>query len=166
MRNDEAFQRDVEMRAKEEYPLLAALANGPLLQQARTETNVSEMARAELAKCFTREGALLPLPDLLGLSRAKLLREARSYLPLWQVIPVVNVIVRLLRRLLRGRAARRAPAGAGCRARRGGAHHRQPHGPGAAAERRGTRTCPRRRRKPRRPWRWTPSRATGRPSPA
>jgi hypothetical protein len=112
MRNDEAFQRDVEMLAKEEYPLLAALANGPLLQQAKTETNVSELARAELAKCLTREGALLPLPDLLGLSRTKLLREARSYLPLWQVIPVVNVIVRLLRRLRgAGRAARaREPA--------------------------------------------------------
>jgi hypothetical protein len=107
MRNDEAFLRDVEMRAKEEYPLLAALANGPLLAQAKAETNVSEAARAELAKCFTREDTLLPLPDLLGLSRAKLLREARSYLPLWQVIPVVNVIVRLLSRLFgKGRAAR------------------------------------------------------------
>jgi hypothetical protein len=101
MRNDEAFQRDVEMHAKEEYPLLAALANGPLLQQAKSETNVSELARAELAKCLTREGALLPLHDLLGLSRVKLLREARSYLPWWQVIPVVNVIVRALRRLRR-----------------------------------------------------------------
>jgi hypothetical protein len=112
MRNDEAFRRDVEMRAKEEYPLLAALANGPLLQQARTETSVSEAVRTELAKYFTREGALLPLPDLLGLSRAKLLREARSYLPLWQVIPVVNVIVRLVRRLLGARrpAREREPA--------------------------------------------------------
>jgi hypothetical protein len=113
MRSDEAFQRDVEMHAKEEYPLLAALANGPLLQQAKVETNVSELARGELAKCFTREGALLPLPDLLGLSRTKLLREARSYLPLWQVIPVVNVIVRVLRRLLRsGRAAHPAESAA------------------------------------------------------
>jgi hypothetical protein len=112
MRSDEAFRRDVEMHAKEEYPLLAALANGPLLQQAKTETNVSEAARAELAKCFTREGALLPLPELLGLSRAKLLREARSFLPLWQVIPVVSEIVRLVRRLLgtRRRATAREPA--------------------------------------------------------
>ena len=100
MRSDEAFQREVEMHAKEEYPLLAALANGPLLLQAKAETNVSETARAEVAKCFTREGALLPLHELLGLSRVKLLREARSYLPLWQVIPVVNVIVRIVRRLL------------------------------------------------------------------
>jgi hypothetical protein len=109
MRNDEAFRRDVEMHAKEEYPLLAALANGPLLLQAKAETNVSEAARAELAKCFTKEGALLPFSELLGLSRAKLLREARSYLPLWQVIPVVNEIVRMLRRLLRAGGAARPP---------------------------------------------------------
>lgn len=102
MRSDEAFERDVDMRAKEEYPLLAALASGPLLLQAKDETNVSETARAELAKCFSR-GELLPLPELLGLSRAKLLREARSYLPLWQVIPVVSTIVRVLRRLLAAR---------------------------------------------------------------
>lgn len=99
MHGEEAFARDVEMRTKEDYPLLAALASGTLLQQARTETNVSEVARTELAKCFGRGGVLLPLPVLLGLSRTKLLREARSYLPLWQVIPVLNVVVRLLRRL-------------------------------------------------------------------
>jgi hypothetical protein len=112
MRSDEAFQREVEMHAKEEYPLFAALANGPLLLQAKAETNVSETARAELAKCFTRDGTLLPLNELLGLSRVKLLREARSYLPLWQVIPVVNVIVRVVRRLLRTRqpARSREPA--------------------------------------------------------
>ncbi len=108
MRSDEAFERDVEMRAKEEYPLLAALADGPLLQQAKAETNVSEAARAELAKCFARGGTLVPLHDLLGLSRAKLLREARSYLPLWQVIPVVNTIVRVVRRLLAARRTVRA----------------------------------------------------------
>jgi hypothetical protein len=113
MHGDEAFARDVEMRTKEDYPLLAALASGTLLEQARAETNVSEVARTELAKCFSR-AKLLPLPVLLGLSRTKLLKEARSYLPLWQVIPVLNVIVRLLRRLFgaaktareRGEAAR------------------------------------------------------------
>jgi len=111
MRSDEAFRRDVDMRAKEDYPLLAALASGPLLAQAKDETNVSETARAEIAKCFAREEVLRPLDDLLGLSRAKLLREARSYLPLWQVIPVLNVIVRVLRRLFgNARAARRAEA--------------------------------------------------------
>jgi hypothetical protein len=109
MRSDEAFRRDVDMRAKEEYPLLAALANGPLLAQAKDETNVSELSRAEVAKCFTREGAIRPLDELLGLSRAKLLREARSYLPLWQVIPVLNVVIRVLRRLFgKSRAARPA----------------------------------------------------------
>lgn len=109
MRSDEAFAREVDMHAKEEYPLLAALANGPLLQQAIAETNVSETVRTEVAKCFAREGALRPLPDLLGLSRTKLLREARSYLPLWQAIPVLNAIVRMLRRLLGARRAARTP---------------------------------------------------------
>jgi len=111
MRGDEAFRRDVDMRAKEEYPLLAALANGPLLAQAKAETNVSETSRAEVAKCLTREGGVRPLDELLGLSRAKLLREARSYLPLWQAIPVINAVVRVLRRLFgSARAARAAGA--------------------------------------------------------
>jgi hypothetical protein len=112
MHADEAFARDVEMHLKEDYPLLAALANGTLLEQAEAETNVSEIARTELAKCFGRGGALLPLPVLLGLSRTKLLREARSYLPLWQVIPVINVVVRLLRRLFAASTAARATAAA------------------------------------------------------
>jgi hypothetical protein len=113
MHADEAFARDVEMHTKEDYPLLAALANGTLLKQAEAETNVSEIARTELAKCFGR-GTLLPLPVLLGLSRTKLLREARSYLPFWQVIPVLNVIVRLFRRLFgASKTARETDATAG-----------------------------------------------------
>ena len=112
MRSDEAFARDIEMRVKEDYPLLASLASGTLLEQARSETNVSEIARAELAKCFRRGGALAPFSDLLGLSRTQLLHEARSYLPFWQVIPVLNVIVRLLRRL-RGSAKGSAGTDAG-----------------------------------------------------
>jgi hypothetical protein len=139
MHNDEAFARDVEMRVKEDYPLLAALASGPLLEQAKAETNVSEIARAELAKCFSR-AKLLPLPVLLGLSRPKLLKEARSYLPLWQVIPVVNVIVRLLRRLFAGAKTSRAteePSGPGEAARTiGGADQARPartEGPGRDA---------------------------------
>ena len=164
MRSDEAFQREVEMRAKEEYPLLAALANGPMLLQAKTETNVSETARAELAKCFNREGALLPLDELLGLSRVKLLREARSYLPLWQVIPVVNVIVRIVRRLLSRRRPGRPRSRRPCPARR--------HAPSAAARSGGRRGLPKHtdlpgpRRKPHCRWRRIPSQATGRPSPA
>ena len=164
MRGDEAFARDVEMRAKEDYPLLAALASGTLLEQARAETNVSEVARTELAKCFSR-AKLLPLPVLLGLSRTKLLKEARSYLPLWQVIPVLNVIVRLLRRLFgAAKAARERDAaegpGPGEAARTiGGADRARPaRAEGPAAKPRPTRRRPRR-------WRRNRSRATARPSP-
>lgn len=106
MRADDPFRREVEILVKEQYPLLAALANAPLLLLARSETAISETVRSELGRCLQRDGSLRPLADLLALSRPKLLREARAGLPLWMSIPIVCQVVRLLRRLAQGRASR------------------------------------------------------------
>ncbi len=102
-RNDAALRRDVERRVKEEYPLLSALANGPVLYLAGELPGTPATARTELAKCFTVESILRPFDELLGLSRSRLLRDVRLYLPFWQTMPVLSAVVRFIRRLLRGR---------------------------------------------------------------
>lgn len=107
-RNDAAFRRDVEVRVKEDFPLLSALANGSVLYLAAELPGTPEAARTELGRCFSVESILRPFDELLGLSRAKLLKDVRLYLPFWQTMPLVSGIVRFFRRLGRGRKKTRA----------------------------------------------------------
>jgi len=102
-RNDVAFRRDVEIRVKESFPLLSALANGPVLYLAAELPGTPPAARAEVARCFSVESILRPYDELLGLSRARLLKDVRLYLPLWLTMPLVSAVVRFIRRLGRGR---------------------------------------------------------------
>jgi hypothetical protein len=102
-RSDGAFRKDVETRVKKGYPLLSALANGGLLFLVADETNVSEQTKADIKRCFAVESILRPFDELLGLSRAQLLKNARMYLPFWLTMPVLSGILRLFRRLFRGR---------------------------------------------------------------
>jgi hypothetical protein len=102
-RTDADFRRDVDQRVKEEFPVLPALANGPILVLASDSPFVTGEARDDLARCFARESTLRSLPALLGLSRARLHRDARSYLPFWQTAPILSRIVRFFRMLLRSR---------------------------------------------------------------
>jgi hypothetical protein len=111
MKSDQAFARDVDTRVKEDYPLLAALANGPLLTLARTDTGIAAAAAEEMGRCLAEPGKLRPFADLLGLSRLKLLKSARSYLPFWQTMPVIRQLAKFFRMLFKGRAKKqREPA--------------------------------------------------------
>jgi hypothetical protein len=101
--SDAAFRKDVEQRVKQDYPLLAAMANGALLFVAGEETAISDDAKAELRKHFAVENILRPFDELLGLSRAGLLKDARMFLPWWMTFPLLGGIVRALRRMFRGR---------------------------------------------------------------
>jgi hypothetical protein len=101
-RNAAAFRRDVEIRVKEGYPLLAAMCNGAVLYLAAEESNVSDASREEMRRCFSVENILRPLDELLGLSRMKLLKDARSYLPFWQTMPILSQILRFFRRIFAG----------------------------------------------------------------
>lgn len=112
MKSDPAFAKDVEIRVKEDYPLLAALASAPLLYLARTDTNITPSAADEVGKCLGPDNSLRPLAELLGLVRLKLLKDARSYLPFWQTMPVICQIVKFFRMLFEGRPGRaRSEAG-------------------------------------------------------
>ncbi len=130
-RTDADFRKDVDQRVKEEFPVLAALANGPILVLAADSPLVTEEAREDLARCFVRESTLRSLPALLGLSRARLSRDARSYLPFWQTVPLISGIVRFFRMLLRGRENDDETVRPGPRRLRGNGTARRP-GPGGA----------------------------------
>ena len=52
---------DVDARVKEDYPLLAALANGPLLTLARTDTSIAAAAAEEIGKCLSEPGQPPPV---------------------------------------------------------------------------------------------------------
>jgi hypothetical protein len=106
MKSDDVFRKDVEVRLKEGYPLVAALANAPLLYLAKTETPISEEAQLEIRRCFQPGNTLKPLNELLGLFRPALFSEARSYLPIWETMPLLRNIVNLFRRFLSGRRVR------------------------------------------------------------
>jgi len=101
-KGDAPFRRDTEIRVKQGYPLLAALSNGNLLFAAGEATKLSEAAKAELGKCFAVENILRPFDEMLGLSRAHLLKNARMYLPFWMTVPVLSGVLRIFRRLSRG----------------------------------------------------------------
>jgi hypothetical protein len=99
IKNDAIFQKDVELRVREGYPLLAALANAPLLYLARSETVISQEAKEEIGRCLEPDNNLRPLAELMGLFKPMLLSEARSYLPLWETMPILRHIVALIRAL-------------------------------------------------------------------
>ena len=100
--SDGAFRKDLESRFQE-FTVLAALANGPILLAVLRGTRLDEDIKRELSRCFTSRGVLKTPSALLGLSRVDLLREARSYLPFWRTAPVIRGIARFLRMLFRGR---------------------------------------------------------------
>jgi hypothetical protein len=105
-KRDASFRRDVEMKVARGFPLLSALANGGLLYILGEEAGIGADAKAELKKCFSVENILRPFHELLGLSRVKLLKDARMYLPFWLTMPIFGAIVRLFRRMLVGRSAK------------------------------------------------------------
>ena len=109
-RSDGAFRRDVEKRIKTGFPLLAALANGPVLYIAAEEGHLPEESVAELRRCFAVENILKPADQLLELSRQELLKQVRTYLPVWQTMPILGALVRFFRRLGSGRDVEAASA--------------------------------------------------------
>ncbi len=102
-RDDARFRKDVEQRVRAEFPVIPALSHVPLLRLAAEVPSLTEEARADLERCFSRLDSLRPVHVLLGLSRTRLFREARSYLPFWQTAPVISAIARFFRRLFRPR---------------------------------------------------------------
>ena len=110
VKNDDAFKRDVELRVKEGYPLLQSLAHAPLLFLARSETVISQEAKEEIGRCLEPDNSLRPLAEIMGLFRSMILSEARSYLPIWETMPILRQIVALFRALFSMRRKPRVAA--------------------------------------------------------
>jgi hypothetical protein len=115
MTEEAAFVQDVKSRVTERDPLLAALMNYDLLYLCAKESGLTGSAANEVNQLLDRkESKLKPVPELLGLDRQKLYRDALLLLPFWQAIPVLRSFVRLLQRMFLGKpnavAARNARA--------------------------------------------------------
>ena len=118
MKDDSLFRKDVTAKVKEDYPLLACLANAPLLYLAREEASLSADSAQEIQRCFQNEDTLKPLETLLGLQRSAIFSQAWSYLPVWETMPVLRHIVALFRRIFSQRErVTRKPARAVARVR-------------------------------------------------
>jgi hypothetical protein len=110
-KSDAAFRRDVELKVTHGYPLLTALANGGVLYMLGEEARLADDAKRELANCFAVENILRPFDELLNLSRVQLLKNARMYLPFWMNIPIFGALLKMLRRMFKGRGGRRDEPG-------------------------------------------------------
>ncbi|WP_455381978.1 hypothetical protein [Salinispira pacifica] len=106
MTDDAAFEEDVKAQVASRDPLFFALLNYDLLFLCARESGLNGQAAGEVNRLFDRRaGKLRPLPELLGLERETLHRDALLLLPFWQAVPVLRAIVRLFQRLFLGKPA-------------------------------------------------------------
>ncbi len=103
MIDDSAFERDVQSRMEEQYPLLCALCRFDLIYLCANEQKVMGEAAAEINRILDRERrAVRPMHEVLQLDRQKLADDARLLLPFWQAIPWLHSMIRLFQRMLTG----------------------------------------------------------------
>jgi hypothetical protein len=112
MEDDEAFLAELVAQVEARYPLLDAMIRDRLLPLVRDEAAGRGELPPDIERLFYKDD-LIPLDELLDLSRKGLLVDARMLLPFWYSVPILAGIARLLRRLSKGRedkAAARAKA--------------------------------------------------------
>ncbi|MFP4484220.1 MAG: hypothetical protein ACLFO1_05140 [Spirochaetaceae bacterium] len=119
MNDDEIFERDVEEQLRRRDPLLMGLLNYNIISTAIQGKEVSETAKHQMTSLVdTRSGTTRPYVEILELNRRQIYNDARLTLPVWQAVPLLYAIVKLLRFLFAGRgkgkdnAGRRAGRGA------------------------------------------------------
>ena len=112
MEDDEAFLAELVAQVEARYPLLDALIRDRLLPLVRDEAAARGELPPDVERLFYKDD-LIPLDELLDLSRKSLLVDAKMLLPFWYSVPILAGIARLLQRLSKGRedkAAARAKA--------------------------------------------------------
>lgn len=103
MNDDKAFEKFLKTKVQEDAPLLDALLRFELLFLCLPLSELSENGKAEIQRLFAeKENKLIPLSQILRLARKDLLAEAKLHLPFWQVVPVLNVLSRILRNMFKG----------------------------------------------------------------
>jgi len=100
MLDDGRFSREVGNRLKERDPLFFSLLNFNLLFLLHEQVPLPGPEKDYLAGLFDLKArALIGCDGVLNLSRRDLYADARLRLPIWKVIPVLNVLVGVLRKM-------------------------------------------------------------------
>ena len=93
MKDQKAFERRLEKELQIQSPILFALLSSTFLPLIHYELNQSDpTAKVSLLA----DGKLIPYSDMLMMSRAELLTDAKIMLPFWYTTPVISWIARLL----------------------------------------------------------------------
>jgi hypothetical protein len=107
MAADEAFLAELSAQIESRFPVLDALIGDHLLPLVRDEAAAQGDLPADVAKLFYKD-SLVPLDELLDLSRKTLLVDAKMLMPFWYSVPILSSLARLIHRLMEGRAERDA----------------------------------------------------------
>jgi hypothetical protein len=107
MEDDAAFLDELEAQLESRFPLLAALLHSRLLPLVRDEVASRGELPPDIDRLFYKDD-LIPLDELLNLSRKPLLVDAKILLPFWYTVPILSAFARLLHRLSKSREDRAA----------------------------------------------------------
>jgi len=108
MADEDAFRKELEGQVAARFPLLDSLIASRLLPLVHDELAAKGEVPEDLDRFFYK-GDLVPLEELLNVTRKGLLADARMLLPFWYSIPILSGIARLLRRLGQGGREKVAP---------------------------------------------------------
>ncbi len=104
MLDDTAFEEQLRSRLEKTEPVLSALLNYNFLVLLSSEQKLPDNERNEVNRITDlKKKSLIPLPEILGLNRKSIHDEARLLLPFWQAIPILNKLVRLIKRIFIGK---------------------------------------------------------------
>ncbi len=102
MDGDEAFLAELVALVEVRFPLLEAFIRDRLLPLVRDEAASRGELPPDVDRLFYKVD-LVPLDELLDLSRKRLLVDAKMLLPFWYSMPFISGIAKLVHRLARGR---------------------------------------------------------------
>jgi hypothetical protein len=107
MDDDAAFIGELTLQVQSRFPILDALIRDRLLPLIRDEVASRTELPPDVTRLFYKDD-LIPIDELLDLSRKSLLTDAKMILPFWYSIPIVSTIARLVKRISRYRAEKAA----------------------------------------------------------
>ncbi len=107
MENDDAFLSELVAQVETRFPLLDALIRDRLLPLVRDEAAARGDLPPDVGRMFYKDD-LVPLDELLELSRRSLLVDAKMLMPFWYSVPILSWLARLVHRITQGRAERAA----------------------------------------------------------
>lgn len=115
MNHRESFQNDLWRRLENQEPLLARVLKYELILVCLKETKPSKEVYIEANRILNeKQQKLIPIDEILRLDQKRIVRDARTYLPLWKSIPLIGRLgvffAKLFRKLARGAEAIKDPS--------------------------------------------------------